>query len=156
MKIKTAILRASCAALAICMAALTAACSCSSKPSSTLVPADGYELPYSYDDGYKSKLKTVDDTNFLIEETDLIGNQVIRLTTKKSEQEVKDYYDRYFSGLQEVVSKREGSDTVGYFDPDKRLIMYNLIVWTADGVTNYKMGTEACSKIEDSKNWKAK
>ena len=70
--------------------------------------------------------------------------------------EVKKYYDDYFANLEEVKLKNEKDKTPGYFDKDKRLIMYNLVVWSADGKTNYKLSCEACDNISESKNWEAK
>lgn len=119
----------------------------------TPVPADGYELPYEYSDGYKAKLNTAEDTYYLVSSTDLIGNKVVHFTTDESEDQIKQYYDEYFASLPEVKRSDESDDTIGYFDKDKRLIMYNLIVWTADGKTNYKMGCEACDDIAESENW---
>ena len=136
------------------------ATACSSSPSSSSkeskVPADGYQLPYEYSDGYTAKLKTTDDTTYLVMSTDLIGNKVVHFKTDKSEDEVRKYYDDYFAKLEEVKLKNEKDKTPGYFDKDKRLIMYNLVVWTADGKTNYQLGCESCDNISESKNWEAK
>lgn len=156
MKIKKILSKLFCAVTIIAMC--VTATSCSSSPSSTesKVPADGYQLPYEYSDGYTAKLKTTDDTTYLVTSTDLIGNKVVQFKTDKSEDEVKKYYDDYFANLEEVKLKNEKDKTPGYFDKDKRLIMYNLVVWTADGKTNYKLNCEACDNISESKNWEAK
>lgn len=152
MKIKSILSKLMCASLAVAMAVTAAACSSNDNS----VPADGYQLPYEYSDGYKAKLNTTDDTEYVISSTDLIGNKVVHFTTLKSEDEVKKYYDDYFATLQEVKPKDDSDDVVGYYDKDKRLIMYNLIIWTADNKTNYKMGCEACDNLADSENWEAK
>lgn len=143
------------------MCIATAACSSSPTSSSNTsqeskVSADGYQLPYEYSDGYTAKLKTVDDTTYLTASTDLIGNKNVHFKTDESEDEVREYYDNYFATLEEVKLKNEKDKTPGYYDKDKRLIMYNLVVWTADGKTNYHLSCEACDNLADSENWEAK
>lgn len=150
MKIKSILSKFILSAVIAAVALSSAACSSSKE---TPVPADGYQLPYEYSDGYTAKLKTADDTYYLVSSTDLIGNKVVHFTTDESEEAVKSYYDEYFSTLPKLKLKDETDDTVGYYDEDKRLIMYNLIVWTADGKTNYKMGCEACENIEENEHW---
>ena len=156
MKINNIFSKLFCAILIIFMCVASTACSSSPSSTESKVPADGYQLPYEYSDGYKAKLKTTDDTTYLVTSTDLIGNKVVQFKTDKSEDEVKKYYDDYFANLEEVKLKNEKDKTPGYFDKDKRLIMYNLVVWTADGKTNYQLGCEACDNISESKNWEAK
>lgn len=146
-----------CAAVIATMCIAATACSSSNSSSAeSKVSADGYELPYEYSDGYTAKLKTTDETTYLVTSTDLIGNKVVQFKTDKSEEEVKKYYDDYFDTLEEVKLKNEKDKTPGYFDKDKRLIMYNLVVWTADGKTNYQLSCEACDNLSDSENWEAK
>lgn len=156
MKIKKILSKLFCAVTIIAMCVTATACSSSPSSTESKVPADGYQLPYEYSDGYTAKLKTTDDTTYLVTSTDLIGNKVVQFKTDKSEDEVKKYYDDYFANLEEVKLKNEKDKTPGYFDKDKRLIMYNLVVWTADGKTNYKLNCEACDNISESKNWEAK
>lgn len=156
MKINNIFSKLFCAILIIFMCVASTACSSSPSSTESKVPADGYQLPYEYSDGYKAKLKTTDDTTYLVTSTDLIGNKVVHFKTDKSEDEVKKYYDDYFANLEEVKLKNEKDKTPGYFDKDKRLIMYNLVVWSADGKTNYKLSCEACDNISESKNWEAK
>lgn len=141
-----------CALIAVIMALSASACSDKGKA----VPKDGYELSYVYNDGYKAKLKTTDNTKFLNNSTDNIGNQNIHLTTEKAEQEVQEYYDEYFATLVEVELKDQTDDTIGYFDESNRLIIYNLVVWTADGKTNYKMSCAQCEDITNNTHWKLK
>ena len=64
-------------------------------------------------------------------------------------------YDEYFKTLQPVKAKKDTDQSVAYFDKDKRIIISNLTIWTADGVTNYKFGIEPCEKLEDSEIWEA-
>ena len=157
MKIKKVLSKLLCAAVIATMCFAAVACSSSNSSSTQVkVSADGYQLPYEYDDGYKAKLKTADDTTYLVTSTDLIGNKIVHFKTEKSEDEVRKYYDDYFATLEEVKLKNEKDKTPGYFDKDKRLIMYNLVVWTADGKTNYQLSCEACDNLPDSKNWEAK
>lgn len=156
MNFKNIISKVTCAALTVAMTFCAVACSSGKDAKNTTVPSDGYELPYQYNDDYTAKLKTIENTNYLVTSTDLLSNKVIQFTTKQSEDEVNAFYDEYFAGLQEV-KRTDGSDNItGYFDVEKRLIMYNLIVWTADGKTNYKMACESCEKLSDSENWEAK
>ena len=117
--------------------------------------SEGYELPYKYDDGYVGVMKVVDDSAYETVSETPGGNIVFHLTTTKSEDEVKAFYDQYFSTLQKVKPKNENDTSVGYFDKEKRMILFNLNVWTANGKTNYKLGAEACDKLEDSKIWQA-
>lgn len=115
---------------------------------------EGYELPYTYPDGYKAVIQVVGNCEYVNANKTPAGNMTFWLKTDKSEEEVKKFYDDYFSKLQKVMANSNTDQSIGYFDPDKRLIMYNLTVWTTkDGVTNYKMGAEACDKLEDSKTF---
>ncbi len=139
----------SCGFLVIAIAVCTTACF-----EDNTVPPEGYKVPYTYADGHETTLKTVEDSRYVNTSTDLVGNQVFHLTTSQSEEYVKNFYDEYFSTLQEVIRTDDKDDTKGYYDSEKRLIMYNLVVWTADGATNYKLQSEACDNITDSKNWK--
>ncbi|MBQ1239901.1 MAG: hypothetical protein IIX71_07900, partial [Ruminococcus sp.] len=72
------------------------------------------------------------------------------LTTDKSVDEVQKFYDEYFAKLPKVKAKKKTDETTGYYDKDKRMIIFNFYVWTADGKTNYKMGAAACDDIEKS------
>lgn len=170
MKFKKVLSKLICAAMILTLSVSAVACSSDSSSNSTVsssshvvskipqekVPDDGYELPYEYSDGYKAKLNTIEDTTYMTFSTDSLGNKNIHFKTEKSEEEVKKYYDDYFSKLQEVKAKEEINDTKAYYDKDKKLIMYNLIIWTADGKTNYRIGCEACENLADNKNWEAK
>ena len=64
------------------------------------------------------------------------------LTTDKSVDEVQKFYDEYFAKLPKVKAKKKTDETTGYYDKDKRMIIFNFYVWTADGKTNYKMGLQ--------------
>ena len=86
MKIKQMISKLICIAVIAAMCTTMVACSSSQEAK---VSADGYQLPYEYSDGYTAKLKTTDDTTYLITSTDLIGNKVVQFKTDKSEEEVK-------------------------------------------------------------------
>ena len=115
----------------------------------------GYELPFEYPDDYKAIIEVLPNSEYLTAEKTPGGNLKFHLTTTKSEKEVKDFYDNYFKGLQKVKAKSPTDTSVGYFDKNKRLIIFNLYVWTADGKTNYKMGAEQCDKLENSELFEA-
>ena len=115
----------------------------------------GYELPFEYPDDYKAIIEVLPDSEYLTAEKTPGGNLKFHLTTTKSEKEVKDFYDNYFKGLQKVKAKSPTDTSVGYFDKNKRIIIFNLYVWTADGKTNYKMGAEQCDKLENSELFEA-
>lgn len=117
--------------------------------------SQGYELPYTYDDGYKAVIEVVGNCEYVTAEKTPGGNMVFHLTTDKSKEEVQAFYDAYFKGLQKVQAKAQGDNSTGWFDKEKRLIIYNFYVWTANGKTNYKMAAEACDKLEDSKIFEA-
>ncbi len=117
--------------------------------------SEGYELPYTYDDGYKAVIEVVGNSEYVTANKTPGGNMVFHLTTDKTEKEVLDFYDAYFAKLQKVKAKAQGDNSTGYFDKDKRLIIYNLYVWTANGKTNYKMAAEACEKLADSQLFEA-
>ena len=110
----------------------------------------GYELPFEYPDDYKAIIEVLPESEYVTAEKTPGGNLKFHLTTTKSEKEVNDFYDNYFKGLQKVKAKSPTDTSVGYFDKNKRLIIFNLYVWTADGKTNYKMGAAACDDIEKS------
>ena len=115
----------------------------------------GYELPFEYEDDYKAVIEVLPDSKYVTAEKTPGGNLKFHLTTTKSEKEVNDFYDNYFKDLQKVKAKSASDSSVGYFDKNKRVIVFNLNVWTADGLTNYKMGAEQCDKLEDSKLFEA-
>lgn len=120
------------------------------------VTSEGYELPYTYPDGYVAVAKILDDSTFKSVENTGLENTRYWLTTTKSADEVQAFYDEYFKTLQPVKAKKTTDKSSAYFDKDKRIIISNLTVWTADGETNYKFGIEPCDKLEDSEVWKAK
>ncbi len=137
-----------CCIIALTMVLCTSACA-----DRNAIPPEGYELPYTYSDNYEAKLKTVEDSTYVTTSTDLIGNKIVHLTTSQSEEYVKTFYDKYFSTLTQVKRTDDSDDTIGYYDEESRLIIYNLVVWTADGETNYRLQSEACDILIDSKNW---
>lgn len=147
-----------CLFAAVFSALALSACSGKKKESSNVgrLTSEGYELPYEYEDGYKAVMKVPDNSQYVTISTTPGGNKVFHLKTTLSEDEVSAFYDEYFSTLEEVKPIKESDDSVGYFDKDARMILFNLDVWTADGTTNYKLGAEACDKIEDSKIWQTK
>lgn len=110
----------------------------------------GYELPYEYADGYTAVVPVVGKCEYMTANKTPGGNMTFHLTTDRSEEEVRQFYEAYFSQLQKVKAKKTTDSSVGYFDKDKRLILFNLNVWTADGKTNFQLGAEACDKLEDS------
>ena len=112
--------------------------------------SEGYELPYEYSDNYKAIMKVVDDSEFKTASKTPAGNIVFHFTTGKTENEVKKLYDDYFATLPKVKPKNKNDNSTGWFDKEKRMILFNLNVWTADGKTNYKMGAAACDDIEKS------
>lgn len=120
------------------------------------VTSEGYELPYTYPDGYVAVAKIVDDSEYKSVENQGVTNTRYWLTTSKSKEEVQKFYDDYFKTLQPLKAKKTTDHSVAYYDKDKRIIISNLTVWTADGETNYKFGIEPCDKLEDSKVWQAK
>ena len=117
--------------------------------------SEGYELPFEYPDDYKAIIEVLPNSEYLTAEKTPGGNLKFHLTTTKSEKEVNDFYDNYFKGLQKVKAKSPTDTSVGYFDKNKRIIIFNLYVWTADGKTNYKMGAEQCDKLENSELFEA-
>ena len=108
-----------------------------------------------HDKPVKAIIEVLPNSEYLTAEKTPGGNLKFHLTTTKSEKEVKDFYDNYFKGLQKVKAKSPTDTSVGYFDKNKRLIIFNLYVWTADGKTNYKMGAEQCDKLENSELFEA-
>lgn len=155
------IICASCALLTIlsataCRRNKTVSPSSNSASSFGSLTSKGYELPYEYEDEYSATMKVPEGSEYVTVSTTPGGNKVLHLTTTKSVEEVNDFYEKYFDTLVEVKAKKETDNSVGYFDKDARLILFNLNVWTADGKTNYKLGTEACEKLEDSKLWEKK
>lgn len=149
-----------CAAFAVTMSLSAAACTSNTTDSSSstepavTVGADGYQLPYEYTDGYEAKFKTIDSSYYLTSATDKNGNKTVHFKTDKTQDEVKGFYDDYFKSLTPVVPKDENDNSKGYYDSEKRLVIYNLIVWEADGKTNYKMGTRPCDDINSDEVWK--
>lgn len=116
----------------------------------------GYQMPYKYDDGYVAYMKTVEDSKYETISTTNAGNKVVHLTTSKSEEEVQAYYDDYFKNLKEVKAKLETDHSVGYYDEENRIVVFNLYIWTADGETNYKMGCAPCEDIYNDPTWELK
>ena len=113
----------------------------------------GYELPYEYEDGYKAIVPAVEDSEFFTASKTPGGNMTFHLTTAKSVDEVQKFYDKYFAKLPKVKAKKATDETTGYYDKEKRMIIFNFYVWTADGKTNYKMGAAACDDIEKNETF---
>ena len=145
-------------ALSACGKEKSAKVNVSQKASSNVgkVTSEGYELPYTYPDGYVAVAKIVDGSTYKTVESTELQNTRYWLTTSKSVDEVQAFYDEYFKTLQPVKAKKTTDKSVAYFDKDKRIIISNLTVWTADNETNYKFGIEPCEKLEDSTIWEAK
>ena len=162
MKISTILTRGACVVCALTIALTCAACGCSKKSDKKStsdvgkITSEGYELPYKYSDGYVAVAKIVDGSEYETVSTSPNGSKVFHLTTSKTEDEVNKFYEEYFKDLPEVKAKKETDHSVGYYDKDKRLIIYNLVVWKANGTTNYKFGAEACDDINDNETWEIK
>ena len=164
MKKSTLALRIACVSCALLTILSATACrrnktvtpSSNSASSFGSLTSNGYELPYDYEDGYSAMMKVPEGSEYVTVSTTPGGNKVLHFTTTKSVDEVNDFYQEYFDTLVEVKAKKETDSSVGYFDEEARLILFNLNVWVADGKTNYKLGTEACEKIEDSELWEKK
>ena len=116
----------------------------------------GYQMPYEYEDGYVAYMKTLDGSDYETISTTNAGNKVVHLKTDKSEEEVQAFYDDYFKDLKEVKAKLETDHSVGYYDEENRIVVFNLVVWTADGRTNYKMGCAPCDDINNDPTWELK
>lgn len=167
MQIRVWIKRAVCLLCAAALVAALTACGKNKKKASVQesnpyalsdpgeLTSKGYELPYAYEDGYKAVVPAVDNSEFFTASKTPGGNMTFHLTTDKSVEEVQKFYDAYFAKLPKVKAKKTTDETTGYYDKDKRMIIFNFYVWTADGKTNYKMGAEACDKLEDSKFFEA-
>ncbi len=167
MKKNKTICKILCIAMGLVMASCATACSSSgnvvtptagSNVSATerpTIPDEGYKVDYTYDDGFEATVKTVEDSKYMNDSVDILGNRTVHFITSKPEAEVNAFYDSYFATLQRVKPKDENDDTIGYYDKDNRMIIYNLIVWTADGNTNYKMGCEQCEDLSKNETWVA-
>lgn len=145
--------------LGVLMISSATACSSanSTKPTTPAVFTDeGYQTPSTYNDGSNVYVKTIDNTGYKTKFTDKAGNPNYHFDTEKSEADVITFYDDYFGGLEEVKPKDKKSKAIGYFDKDRKMIIYNLIVWTADNKTNYKMSCELCDTIADSELFEKK
>lgn len=127
--------------------------SATTKPEAVYFTDEGYQLPYSYDDGYKAYLKVADKSEYETQSTVPTGGKVVHLTTELSEDEVRAYYEEYFKTLMPVKAKKETDKSVAYYDAENRLVVFNLYVWTVDGVTNYKLGSVPCDDIEKDSYW---
>lgn len=113
----------------------------------------GYKLPYEYDDGYTAYLKLSDESKYKTMRTTVSGATVVHLTTTKSEAEIREFYDDYFKDLPKVKAKLETDESVGYYDEENREVVFNLNVWTVDGMTNYSIGASKCEDIENDPTW---
>ena len=162
MRFRVWIKRAVCLLCAVALVAALAACGKNKKKAGVREPnpyalsdpgeltSKGYELPYEYEDGYKAVVPAVENSEFFTASKTPGGNMTFHLTTDKSVDEVQKFYDEYFAKLPKVKAKKKTDETTGYYDKDKRMIIFNFYVWTADGKTNYKMGAAACDDIEKS------
>ena len=114
---------------------------------------DGYELPFSYEDGFKAVMNIVDDTQYETYTTSDDGSMRFHLTTSKSEDEVKAFFEDYFKDLQKVKPKLETDHSQGYYDEEKRIVVFNFEVWTADGKTNYQLCATPCDDLSQNETW---
>ena len=149
--------------LALAAAMLFSAASCSKrKKTEPLVTTPqfgefiegGYELPYEFADGFKAVMQIPPHSQYETVDTTPSGSKNIHLNTTLTEDEVRKFYEIYFDNMEKVVPIAENDSSTGYYDKDIRLVLFNLNVWTADGKTNYKIGTMPCEDINANKVWK--
>ena len=132
---------------------------CGNKKSKTdngNLTSEGYELPFDYDNGEKVYMPVVDNSVYETVSTTTGGGKVVHLSTTKTEDEVRAFYAEYFKGKPEVRARLETDHSKGYYDADNQLVVFNLDVWTADGMTNYKMGNAKVTDIENDPIWRLK
>lgn len=111
-----------------------------------------YDIPFTYDDGFVAKIKVPQGTKHI----STFGLTVMQFETELSEDEVKEYYDNYFSTLQVVYSKGTASnDVVYYYDKEQRVVLRDFKVWRLDNKTKFNIGLEKCEDINSDSEWSA-
>ena len=139
MKKKSVVAKILCGAFALIMAA--SATACSSTNDHPLVPADGYELSYNKNKEYYKLERNLEEAASVYMTTNDFG--LVNGDSMKVD----------IADLVPVRPKDKNDISTGYYDKEKRLVIYNLYIWTANGETNYKMGTKACDDINSDDIW---
>lgn len=114
---------------------------------------EGYEMPYQYSDGYKAVAMIPDNSTYQTATKTPAGNIKFQLTTTESLSKVKSLYNNYFAKLPKVKAKAKTDKSTGYYDKEKRLIIFNFHAWTADGKTVYSFGAAQCEDISKNQVW---
>lgn len=157
MKIASILKRTLCIACAAVMVVSVTACgNKKSKDDGGKLTSNGYELPFEFSDGEKEYMPVVENSVYETVSTTNGGGKVVHLSTIKSKEEVQAFYDAYFEGKPEVRAKLETDHSIGYYDEEHHLVVFNLNIWTADGMTNYKMGCAKCEDINNDAVWRLK
>lgn len=155
MKTTSVIKRILCVACAAVMVVSVTACgNRKSKTDNGKLTSNGYELPFEFSDGEKEYMPVVENSVYETVSTTKGGGKVVHLSTIKSKEEVQAFYDAYFEGKPAVKPKMETDTSTGYYDEEHHLVVFNLNIWTADGMTNYKMGCAKCEDITNDAVWR--
>ena len=111
-----------------------------------------YDLPLSFEDNFVAKLKVPEDTYF----SDSQGNLIMVFETKSSEEEVKGFYNEYFSTLQVVYTTgSRPNDATYYYDESQRMIFSHLYVNAFDDKVQFGIECDVCVDINNNEYWTA-
>lgn len=110
-----------------------------------------YEIPLSYDDNFVAKIKVPENTVFL----GTHGCTILDFETNLSEDEVKEFYNNYFSSLQKVYSMGHNPEDLDYYyDKNQRMVFYDLTCVDRGTDKLYFMITcDTCDNINNSEYW---
>lgn len=110
-----------------------------------------YDIPFSFDDGFVSKLIVPDDTVF----TGSQGELVMTFKTNSSKEEIENFYDEYFSTLQVVYTTgSRPNDATYYYDESQRMIFSHLVLLDNDNdKTHFRIDCDICEDINNNKYW---
>lgn len=123
-------------------------CGCSS-----LTVKSEYDVPISYDDGFVSKIKVPDNTEY-VGEMGLLG---MEFETSLSEDEVQQFYNDYFSTLQQVYKNGRVDENVKYcYDKEQRMIYSQLNIYKYKDKTRFGLAFDKCEDLNTSEEWSDK
>lgn len=132
-------------AAAVIIGLIFSVCGCSS-----VTVKSEYDVPISFDDGFVSKIKVPDNTEY-VGEVGLLGMQ---FETSLSEDEVQRFYNDYFSTLRQVYKNGRVDENVKYcYDKEQRMIYSQLNIYKYRDKTRFELSFDKCEDLNTSEEW---
>lgn len=113
--------------------------------------ADEYAAPFTKADGTDCMVKVPEKTKHI----DTFGFTVMKFESEISKEEIKKFYDNYFSNLLTVYGNGDINNEE-YYDDSQKLILGQLDIWNEDdsGKTYFVIGVDYCEDIYSNTYYK--